>query len=203
MGAPKNQHPPPPSIFRFLQCCAETVPGHSYSIQVQVIQIISDQEDTGGQQIWTPKLTKLPPPLPPPDRANIYLLFPERCRANRGPIISNQNPSHPVQSTPIPSHQTKRIGEISGSGRKVRPQKGGGVARAGHSRPPHWRGGAKAHGPRRRDFSFKLNRKFVKLGLRVRRVQLVQTHRTTLKCSFFFFLSSMGFSGNEGLLTRG
>ncbi|CAM9622246.1 unnamed protein product [Scytosiphon promiscuus] len=63
--------------------------------------------------------------------------------------------------------QTKRIGEISGSGRKVRPQKGGGVARAGHSRPPHWRGGAKAHGPRRRDFSFKLNKKFVKLGLRV------------------------------------
>ncbi|CAM9517375.1 unnamed protein product [Ectocarpus sp. 8 AP-2014] len=63
--------------------------------------------------------------------------------------------------------QTKRIGEISGSGRKVRPQKGGGVARAGHSRPPHWRGGAKAHGPRRRDFSFKLNKKFVRLGLKV------------------------------------
>ncbi|CAM9563236.1 unnamed protein product [Pylaiella littoralis] len=63
--------------------------------------------------------------------------------------------------------QTKRIAEVSGSGRKVRPQKGGGVARAGHSRPPHWRGGAKAHGPRRRDFSFKLNKKFVKLGLRV------------------------------------
>lgn len=62
---------------------------------------------------------------------------------------------------------TKRIGEISGSGRKVRPQKGGGSARAGHSRPPHWRGGAKAHGPRTRDFSFKLNKKFVKLGLRV------------------------------------
>eukprot|EP00752_Nemacystus_decipiens_P012433 g11015.t1 len=63
--------------------------------------------------------------------------------------------------------QTKRIAEVSGSGRKVRPQKGGGIARAGHSRPPHWRGGAKAHGPRRRDFSFKLNKKFVKLGLRV------------------------------------
>lgn len=66
------------------------------------------------------------------------------------------------------SIQTKRIAEVSGSGRKVRPQKGGGIARAGHSRPPHWRGGAKAHGPRRRDFSFKLNKKFVKLGLRVR-----------------------------------
>lgn len=68
----------------------------------------------------------------------------------------------------IESNQTKSIAEVSGSGRKVRPQKGGGSARAGHSRPPHWRGGAKAHGPRRRDFSFKLNKKFVKLGLRVR-----------------------------------
>lgn len=63
--------------------------------------------------------------------------------------------------------QTKRIGEIRGSGRKVRPQKGQGRARAGHSRPPHWRGGAKAHGPRVRDWSYKLNKKFKKLGLRV------------------------------------
>mmetsp|Transcript_4047 Transcript_4047/g.4561 ORF Transcript_4047/g.4561 Transcript_4047/m.4561 type:complete len:501 (-) Transcript_4047:181-1683(-) len=44
--------------------------------------------------------------------------------------------------------KTKTISEVSGSGRKVRPQKGGGTARAGHSRPAHWRGGAKAHGPK-------------------------------------------------------
>ena len=44
--------------------------------------------------------------------------------------------------------RTKTINEVSGSGRKVRNQKGGGVARAGHSRPAHWRGGAKAHGPK-------------------------------------------------------
>jgi large subunit ribosomal protein L4 len=43
---------------------------------------------------------------------------------------------------------TKTIGEVSGSGKKVRPQKGSGKARAGHSRPAHWRGGAKAHGPK-------------------------------------------------------
>lgn len=70
--------------------------------------------------------------------------------------------------------QTKRIGEIRGSGRKVRPQKGQGTARAGHSRPPHWRGGAKAHGPRIRDWSYKLNKKFVKLGLRVRMQRPIQ-----------------------------
>ena len=44
--------------------------------------------------------------------------------------------------------KSKTISEKSGSGRKVRNQKGGGIARAGHSRPAHWRGGAKAHGPK-------------------------------------------------------
>lgn len=44
--------------------------------------------------------------------------------------------------------KTKTISEVSGSGKKVRQQKGTGRARAGHSRPPHWRGGAKAHGPK-------------------------------------------------------
>ncbi|CAM9241109.1 unnamed protein product [Choristocarpus tenellus] len=62
---------------------------------------------------------------------------------------------------------TKRVAEISGSGKKVRPQKGMGRARAGHSRPPHWRGGYKPHGPRKRDWSFKLNKKVRRMGLRV------------------------------------
>jgi large subunit ribosomal protein L4 len=63
---------------------------------------------------------------------------------------------------------TKTISQVSGSGRKVRPQKGGGVARAGHSRPPHWRGGAKAHGPKNvTDYgNIKLNKKVRKLALR-------------------------------------
>jgi hypothetical protein len=42
--------------------------------------------------------------------------------------------------------KTKTISEVSGSGKKMRPQKGSGQARCGHKRPPHWRGGAKAHG---------------------------------------------------------
>ena len=42
--------------------------------------------------------------------------------------------------------RTKTISEVSGSGKKMRPQKGSGKARCGHKRPPHWRGGAKAHG---------------------------------------------------------
>jgi large subunit ribosomal protein L4 len=64
--------------------------------------------------------------------------------------------------------RTKTIHEVSGSGRKVRNQKGGGVARAGHSRPAHWRGGAKAHGPKGRvqDYTTKLNKKVRKMGVR-------------------------------------
>lgn len=42
---------------------------------------------------------------------------------------------------------SKTISEVSGSRRKIRPQKGQGMARVGHSRPAHHRGGAKAHGP--------------------------------------------------------
>jgi large subunit ribosomal protein L4 len=43
---------------------------------------------------------------------------------------------------------TKTISQVSGSGRKLRQQKGTGRARVGHGRPPHFRGGAKAHGPK-------------------------------------------------------
>lgn len=64
--------------------------------------------------------------------------------------------------------RTKTISEVSGSGRKVRNQKGGGVARAGHSHPAHWRGGAKAHGPKGKiqDYTTKLNKKVRRMGMR-------------------------------------
>lgn len=63
---------------------------------------------------------------------------------------------------------TKTISTVSGSGRKVRQQKGLGRSRAGHSRPAHWRGGAKAHGPKGKiqDYTTKLNKKVKALGLR-------------------------------------
>jgi large subunit ribosomal protein L4 len=58
-----------------------------------------------------------------------------------------------------PSGVTKRIGEIRGSKRKPIPQKGQGRSQVGNRRNSAWVGGQKAHGPRLRDFSFKLNRK--------------------------------------------
>lgn len=63
---------------------------------------------------------------------------------------------------------TKTIGQVSGSTRKVRQQKGTGQARAGHARPAHWRGGAKAHGPKGsiQDYAnCKLNKHTRKLAL--------------------------------------
>lgn len=63
---------------------------------------------------------------------------------------------------------TKTINTKSGSGKKMRPQKGQGRARAGHKRAAHWRGGAKAHGPKgvAQDYTTKLNKKVRKLGLK-------------------------------------
>lgn len=64
--------------------------------------------------------------------------------------------------------RTKTISEVSGSGKKMRQQKESGQARCGHKRPPHWRGGAKAHGPKGsiQDYTTKLNKKVRRLALR-------------------------------------
>jgi hypothetical protein len=70
---------------------------------------------------------------------------------------------------------TKRKGEIRGSGKKPRPQKGGGTSRRGHKRASNVKGGQKAHGPRpNRDYSFKLNHK-----VRARGAGRVRAHCTT------------------------
>lgn len=42
----------------------------------------------------------------------------------------------------------KPRGQVSGSNRKLWRQKGTGRARVGDRRPPHWRGGGVAHGPK-------------------------------------------------------
>ena len=63
--------------------------------------------------------------------------------------------------------KTKRIGEIAGSTKKPRPQKGTGAAQVGNRRNSVWRGGQKAHGPVIRDYSISMNRKMRAMGMMI------------------------------------
>ncbi|KAF8525216.1 ribosomal protein L4 [Hysterangium stoloniferum] len=62
---------------------------------------------------------------------------------------------------------TKSRGEVRGSGRKIRPQKGSGRARLGDGQSPMLRGGGHAFAKKARDFSTKLPRKVIQMGMRV------------------------------------
>ncbi len=55
--------------------------------------------------------------------------------------------------------KSKERGEIQGSRRKLRKQKGTGSARVGDIKNPIFRGGGRAFGPRPQDHGFKLNKK--------------------------------------------
>ena len=57
------------------------------------------------------------------------------------------------------THKAKERGEVKGSRRKIKRQKGTGTARAGDIKNPLFRGGGRVFGPRPRDYHFKLNKK--------------------------------------------
>ena len=61
---------------------------------------------------------------------------------------------------------TKTRGMVSGGGKKPFRQKGTGRARQGTIRAPHWRGGGVVFGPHPRNYSFKVNKKEIKLAIR-------------------------------------
>jgi large subunit ribosomal protein L4 len=60
--------------------------------------------------------------------------------------------------------KSKERGEISGSTRKIKKQKGTGSARAGSIKSPIFRGGGTIFGPRPRNYDFKLNKKVKQLA---------------------------------------
>jgi large subunit ribosomal protein L4 len=62
------------------------------------------------------------------------------------------------------THKAKEKGEVSGSTRKIKRQKGTGTARAGSIKSPLFRGGGRIFGPRPRDYGFKLNKKLKRLA---------------------------------------
>ena len=62
------------------------------------------------------------------------------------------------------THKAKERGEITGSRRKIKKQKGTGTARAGDIKNPLFRGGGRVFGPRPRSYDIKLNKKVTKLA---------------------------------------
>ncbi|HOX38674.1 MAG TPA: 50S ribosomal protein L4 [Candidatus Brocadiia bacterium] len=66
----------------------------------------------------------------------------------------------------VGSASTLTKSEVAGSGKKPWKQKHTGRARAGMKRPPLWRHGGVAHGPKPRDFGYKIPRKARQLALR-------------------------------------
>lgn len=64
------------------------------------------------------------------------------------------------------THQAKRRGEVSGSGKKPFKQKGTGRARQGSIRAPQYRGGGVVHGPQPRDYEPRTPKKMKAAALR-------------------------------------
>ncbi len=62
------------------------------------------------------------------------------------------------------THKSKERGEIAGSTKKIKRQKGTGTARAGSIKSPVFRGGGRIFGPKPRNYSFKLNKKLKQLA---------------------------------------
>jgi large subunit ribosomal protein L4 len=62
------------------------------------------------------------------------------------------------------THKAKERGEIRGSTRKLKRQKGTGTARFGSIKNPEFRGGGRIFGPRPRFYGFKLNKKVKQLA---------------------------------------
>ena len=62
------------------------------------------------------------------------------------------------------THKSKERGDIVGSTRKIKKQKGTGTARAGSIKSPIFRGGGTIFGPRPRSYGFKLNKKVKQLA---------------------------------------
>jgi large subunit ribosomal protein L4 len=78
------------------------------------------------------------------------------------------------------THKSKERGEISGSTKKLKKQKGTGGARAGSIKSPVFVGGGRVFGPRPRDYSFKLNKKLKNLARKSALSTLAQDNKVAL-----------------------
>ncbi len=62
------------------------------------------------------------------------------------------------------THKAKERGEVAGSTKKLRRQKGSGAARVGSIKNPLFRGGGRVFGPRPRSYEQKVNKKVKRLA---------------------------------------
>lgn len=62
------------------------------------------------------------------------------------------------------THKAKERGEIAGSTKKIKKQKGTGTARAGSIKSGVFKGGGRMFGPRPRNYGFKLNKNLKRLA---------------------------------------
>lgn len=62
------------------------------------------------------------------------------------------------------THKAKERGEVAGSTKKIKRQKGTGTARAGDIKNPVFRGGGRIFGPRPRTYSSRINKKVKQLA---------------------------------------
>ncbi|KAF8168168.1 ribosomal protein L4 domain-containing protein [Crassisporium funariophilum] len=103
----------------------------------------------------------------PPADSNVVVLEPSVFKHPIRRDILHLCVIHHLDSLRQGSANTKTRGEVRGSGIKIRRQKGSGKARLGDGQSPMLVGGGVAFGPKPRDFSTKLPRKVIEMGMRV------------------------------------
>lgn len=84
------------------------------------------------------------------------------------------------------THKAKERGEIAGSTKKIKKQKGTGTARFGNIKNPIFRSGGRVFGPRPRNYGFKLNKKVKTLANRSALAKKAQDDRLVIVEDFTF-----------------
>ena len=108
------------------------------------------------------------------------------------------------------THKSKERGEITGSTRKIKKQKGTGTARAGSIKNPLFRSGGRVFGPQPRDYGFKLNKKVKRVARASALTLMAKDKNITVLEDFNFdapktkqyleMLANFGLSGKKTLL---
>ena len=111
------------------------------------------------------------------------------------------------------THKAKEKSEVSGSTRKLKRQKGTGGARAGSIKSPVFVGGARAFGPRPRNYDMKINKKVRLLARNSALSHKAQegslkiiedfSYETPKTQKYVAFLAALGITGKKSLLVLG